>query len=90
MRTICAWCRAVIRDDGVPSSHDSHGMCEECAWKWEADLADIEEDVWARQALDGAPRSVLETLAEGSLLTVTAKVARELVSDKTTPNGSRR
>ena len=79
MKTICAWCRCVKSDDGVPSDLDSHGMCDDCAARWEADLADIEEDVWARQALDGAPQSVVETLAEGSLLTVAAKVAREML-----------
>jgi hypothetical protein len=90
VRTICAWCRCTIRDDGIPSDHDSHGMCEDCADRWEADLADLEEDIWARRALDGAPQSVIETLAEGSLLTVAAKVARNLVTDGPTPPGSRR
>jgi hypothetical protein len=90
MKTICAWCRCVKSDDGIPSDLDSHGMCEECAARWDAQQADIEEDAWARQALPTAPQSVLETLAEGSLLTVAAKVARGLVTAETTPNGSRR
>jgi hypothetical protein len=54
-------------------------MCEECAAQWEADLADLDEDAWARQALPTAPLSVLETLAEGSMLTVAAKVARGML-----------
>ena len=79
MKNICAWCRCVKSDDGIPSDLDSHGMCEECAAQWEADLADLDEDAWARQALPTAPLSVLETLAEGSMLTVAAKVARGML-----------
>ena len=90
MRTICAWCQCTIRDDGIPSDLDSHGMCVNCAGRWVAQQADLEEEAWARRALEGAPLSVLETLAEGSLLTVAAKVARELVTAETTPPGSRR
>jgi len=83
MRTICAWCKKTMADDGIPASHDSHGMCDDCSidaeLALEARLADQQEERWAREALPRAPRSVVETLAEGSLLTVAAKVAREML-----------
>jgi hypothetical protein len=32
MRTICAWCKAVIREATDPTSKDvSHGICKSCA-----------------------------------------------------------
>lgn len=45
MRTICAWCKAEKCDDGDPSTADlvSHGICQDCADKLEADARDHDE-----------------------------------------------
>lgn len=89
MKTICAWCKHVTADDGTPSELDSHGICRDCAasmgYDDERDLraaarqADLDEETWARRALVDAPRCVIEDLAEGSLLSIAAKVAREML-----------
>ena len=38
IKTVCAWCKKVIRDgDTDEDGHVSHGICEECAEKLEED-----------------------------------------------------
>lgn len=77
-------------DDEIEAENDAEAESER-ALRAEARQADLDEEAWARRALDGAPRCVLEDLAEGSLLSVAARVAREmLIGGGSTPRGSHR
>jgi hypothetical protein len=38
MKILCAWCGAVIRDQGETVRLDSHGICPGCAAKAEAEI----------------------------------------------------
>lgn len=38
MKTLCAWCRAVIRDEDGTGGLDGHGISQGCAAKAEAEI----------------------------------------------------
>ena len=42
MKILCAWCGAVIRDQGETERLDSHGICQGCAAKVEAEIKPTE------------------------------------------------
>ena len=57
MKILCAWCGAVIRDEGGTVRLDSHGICQGCATKAEAETNPTE----AVQS-DGEDREEIEPM----------------------------
>jgi hypothetical protein len=55
MKILCAWCGAVIRDQGGTVRLDSHGICQGCAAKAEAEINPteaVQDDGEDREEID--------------------------------------